>query len=218
MEISRQATLISLTLPRATYPIRLAVALINALAKRQASKPIPAKVSIKKVSRKSAGDMVKKLSSKHPPAEYKVGSEVLVRRFSSKCRKRAGKKSASKATRVLKGRVVDSNLENGTYKVCYFLVDKEVEEWFKVSDLTSMTLEEENKKHGRVLGNKHTMLANQLPTTVHLLDNDYQTSSENTSTLSCSKTTPHVCPSSELQLSTSTPQGIVVSTLSFHYY
>ena len=29
------------------------------------------------VSRKSAGDMVKKLSSKHPPAEYKVGSEVL---------------------------------------------------------------------------------------------------------------------------------------------
>ena len=122
MEISRQATLISLTLPRATYPIRLAFALINALAKRQASKPIPAKVSIKKVSRKSAGDMVKKLSSKHPPAEYKVGSEVLVRRFSSKCRKRAGKKSASKATRVLKGRVVDSNLENGTYKVCYFLV------------------------------------------------------------------------------------------------
>ena len=143
---------------------------------------------------------------------------MLVRRFSSKCRKRAGKKSASKATRVLKGRVVDSNLENGTYKVCYFLVDKEVEEWFKVSDLTSMTLEEENKKHGRVLGNKHTMLANQLPTTVQLLDNDYQASSENTSTLSCSKTTPHVCPSSELQLSTSTPQGIVVSTLSFHYY
>ena len=66
---------------------------------------------------------------------------------------------------------MDRNLENGTYKVCYFLVDKEVEEWFKVSDLTSMTLEEENKKHGRVLGNKHTMLANQLPTTVHLLDN-----------------------------------------------
>ena len=146
MEIGRQGSLISLTLPRATYPIRLAFALINALAKRQASKRIPAKVSIKKVSRKSAGDMVKKLSSKHPPAEYNVGSEVLVRRFSSKCRKRAGKKSASKASYilyiVLKGRVVDSNLDNGTYKVCYFLVDKEVEEWFKVSDLTSMTLEQ----------------------------------------------------------------------------
>ena len=41
-------------------------------------------------------------------------------------------------TRVVKGRVVEINLENGTYKVCYLLVD-EVEEWFNVSDLTSVT-------------------------------------------------------------------------------
>ena len=44
VEISRQATLISLTLPGATYLIRLAFALINALAKRQASKPSRGKV------------------------------------------------------------------------------------------------------------------------------------------------------------------------------
>ena len=49
------------------------------------------------VSEKAAGDMIKAFSSKHPPAEYTIGSEVLVRRFSSKCRKKAGNKSASKA-------------------------------------------------------------------------------------------------------------------------
>ena len=44
MEISRQASLISLTLPGTTYPICLAFALINALAKQQTSKPSTGKV------------------------------------------------------------------------------------------------------------------------------------------------------------------------------
>ena len=65
--------------------------------------------------------MIKTFSSKNPPAEYTIGSDVLVRRFSSKCRKRAWKKSAGKSTRVIKGRVVDRNLEIGTCQVCYFL-------------------------------------------------------------------------------------------------
>jgi hypothetical protein len=32
--------------------------------------------------------MIKTFSSKNPPAEYTICSDVLVRRFSSKCRKR----------------------------------------------------------------------------------------------------------------------------------
>ena len=54
-------------------------------------------------SQSAAGDMIKAFSSKHPPADYATGSEVLVRRFSSKCRKRVGKKYASKDTRVVNG-------------------------------------------------------------------------------------------------------------------
>ena len=46
MEISTQASLISLTLPGTTYPILLAFALINALTKRQASKPRNKQTSI----------------------------------------------------------------------------------------------------------------------------------------------------------------------------
>ena len=63
------------------------------------------------VSEKAAGDMIK---VKHPPAEYTIGSEVLVRRFSSKFRKKAGNKSASKATRIVQGTVTDRNVANGT--------------------------------------------------------------------------------------------------------
>ena len=98
-------------------------------------------------SEKAAGDMIKAFSSKHPPAEYTIGSEVLVRRFSSKCRKKAGNKSASKATRIVQGTVTDRNVANGTYKIHYKLVDREVDEWVRVSDITSLTLENEKKRH-----------------------------------------------------------------------
>ena len=40
------------------------------------------------VSEKAAGDMIKAFSSKHPPAEYTIGSEVLVRRFRFLCTSR----------------------------------------------------------------------------------------------------------------------------------
>ena len=99
------------------------------------------------VSQKAARDMIKSFNSRHPPAAYAIGSQVLVRRFSSHCRKRAGNKSTSKVTRVVKGTIVDRNLCNGTYKIHYLLNDHKIEEWFKVSDVTSLTLEEEKKKH-----------------------------------------------------------------------
>ena len=52
--------MISLTLPGATYPIRLAFALINALAKRQASKPIDLSQRHKKMS----GMFIKSVTSR----------------------------------------------------------------------------------------------------------------------------------------------------------
>ena len=82
------------------------------------------------------------------------------------------------------------------FQVCSILVDNKVEEWFKVFNLTSVTLEEENKKHG--IGNEHTTLANQPHTTVHPPNDDHQTSSENISAFSSSITLPQVCTSSEL--------------------
>ena len=100
-------------------------------------------------SQKAAGGMIKLFSSKCP-AEYSVGSEVIVRRFSSKSRETAGRKRAGKTTRIITGTVLDKKLGNGIYKVRYLLADHEVEEWFGVSDLTAVTLEEENKKHSCV--------------------------------------------------------------------
>ena len=54
-------------------------------------------------SQKAAEDMKKHFSCKNPPAEYAIGSEVLVMRFSSNNRKTAGKKSSNKATRIVRG-------------------------------------------------------------------------------------------------------------------
>ena len=46
-----------------------------------------------------------------------------------------------------------------------------------MSDLTPVTLEEENIKHGICLSNEQTTLANQPQTTVHTPNDDHQTSS-----------------------------------------
>ena len=65
--------------------------------------------------------MIERFSSKHPPAVYLVGTEVLVRRFNSKYRKKVGTKSASKSTRIVEGNIIDKNLQNNTYKIQYTL-------------------------------------------------------------------------------------------------
>ena len=114
-------------------------------------------------SQKATGGMIKQFSSKYPPAEYSIGSDVIVRRFSSKSRKAAGRKRAGKTTRIVTGTVLDRNLDNGMYKVHYLLADHEVVEWFGVSDLTAVTLDEENQKHSCNPTNEHTEIATSLP-------------------------------------------------------
>ena len=91
--------------------------------------------------------MVQDSSSKYQPAEYSIGSQVFVRRFSSKSHKKAGNKAASKTSRIIKGTIVERNAKKGTYYVRYTLDEHTVEEWYNVSDLTSMSLDEEKKLH-----------------------------------------------------------------------
>ena len=142
--------------------------------------------------------MIKQFSSKYPPAEYSIGSEVIVRRFSSKSRKAAGRKRAGKTTRIITGTVLDRNLDNGMYKVRYLLADHEVEEWFEVSDLTAVTLEEENKKHSC---NEHTEIGTSLPNPIIDDDDDGD---------------QIVCSGTEAEPSTSTSRGEEKN--SFIYY
>ena len=156
-------------------------------------------------SESAAGNMIKTFNSKHPPAEYEIGNEVFVRRFSSKCRKRAGRKNASKSTRVVKGTIVDSNIRSGTYKVCYFLADKEVKEWFKVSDITSTTAEEEKQRHS-ALADDCSTLVTQPPTAVPNNDHPHQQFQEK-SARSSPSTPLQTCPSMEFQTTASNPQG-----------
>ena len=78
---------------------------------------------------------------------------MLVKRFSSKSQKTAGNKSARKATKIVRGTIVEQNHRSGKYKIRYALLDRQVEEWFSTSDITSLTVEKENRKHreGEVL-------------------------------------------------------------------
>ena len=71
----------------------------------------------------------------------------MVRRFSSKCRKRAGTQSASKTSRIVKGTITEINKKCRTYPILCKLESGHIEEWFKVSDITSLTYEEEKTKH-----------------------------------------------------------------------
>ena len=135
-------------------------------------------------SQKATGGMIKRFSSKYPPAEYSIGSEVIVRGFSSKSRKAAGRKKAGKTSRIISGTVLERNLDNGMYKVCYLLADHEVEEWFEVSNLTAVTLKEENKKHSC---NEHAEIEK--------------------SARSSSSTPLQTCSSTEFQTTAPNPQG-----------
>ena len=132
----------------------------------------------------------KTVQFQYPPAEYSIGSEVIIRRFSSKSRKAAGRKRAGKSTRIITGTVLDRNLDNGMYKVRYLLADDEVEEWFGVSDLTAVTLEEENRKHSCNPTNEHTEIATSLPNEADDGGNQI------------------VCSCTEIEPSTSTSRGI----------
>lgn len=59
-------------------------------------------------SKVSAQKMVSSAKAKHPQARYPVGCEVLVRRFSSKSRKKEGRGLVRRQARVVKGTVIQA--------------------------------------------------------------------------------------------------------------
>lgn len=99
-------------------------------------------------SRNTAEMMVQSTMAAQPPSVYTVGSEVLVRRFSSKSRKKsAGRGLDKRRLRVVKGTVTQVR-KSGRYKVRYQFNGQVEEQWFPVTDITSVTYEnEKNLKH-----------------------------------------------------------------------
>ena len=101
-------------------------------------------------SDKADKKMVKTFASKNPPSIYQVGEHVLVNLYGSKSRR----KSLNKYTRVITGRIENTNVKQGRYKVCYELSGKELHGWFKVTALTSLTkCAEKSKKSMTALRN-----------------------------------------------------------------
>ena len=91
-------------------------------------------------SKTTARKMVLSGNTANPPTQYKIGCEVLVRRFSTIIsKKKDGKGLARKMSRVVEGTVTDIKATSNQYKV----------RWYSVSDITSLTREEENKRQRR---------------------------------------------------------------------
>ena len=89
--------------------------------------------------------MVKKSLSENPPATYSLGEEVMVRRLNASTLKR--KASKDKLMRFVQGTVKDFSEKTLCYKISYVLEGKPKEGWFKVSDITSLTYNEECARH-----------------------------------------------------------------------
>ena len=101
------------------------------------------------VSDKAAGKMVKTSIANNPPAEYEVGDDVIIKRFGATSRRKSGR---DKWLRFVKGTVEKHNQNSSSYKVSYLLDGKQQHEWFKVSDITSLTLDEELVRHDKTEG------------------------------------------------------------------
>ena len=89
------------------------------------------------------------MNAANPPAQYKVGCKVLVRRFSSKSKKKHGKGLVRKMSRVVKGTITHAKASSNQYKVRYQLNGKFEEKWYSVSDITLLTCEDEKNRQGK---------------------------------------------------------------------
>lgn len=93
--------------------------------------------------------MIDKSKSENPPALYKCGDHVIIRRFSSSSKRKSAR---DKQHRIVTGRVVQYSSKSGNYKVHYTVGEKQHDEWISVSDLTSLTLQDEKDRHQNQLG------------------------------------------------------------------
>ena len=97
--------------------------------------------------------MVSSMTAKHLASQYSVGCNVPVRRFSSKSKKKCGKGLERTQSRIVPGEIIDTKSCNSEYKVHYLFNGWHRVGWYHVSDITSVTAEEEKKRHdkGKVL-------------------------------------------------------------------
>ena len=93
--------------------------------------------------------MVQKSLSANTPASYSLGEEVLVRRLNASTSKR--KASKDKWMKFVQGTVKEFSQKTACYKISYVLEGKPKEGWFKVSDLTSLTYNDECARHHLLL-------------------------------------------------------------------
>ena len=90
--------------------------------------------------------MVESSLSVNPPASYSLGEDVLVRRFNHSTSKCKATKS-DKWMRFVRGKVVAYSDKSSCYKVSHTIDGKSRKEWFKVSDITSLTYNQECARH-----------------------------------------------------------------------
>ena len=85
--------------------------------------------------------MVEQEAKKRPPSVYQVGETVLIRYPGT------GSKLVKKRY-VLEAQVLKRNLEKDLYKVSFSspISGKKTNNWMSVYDVTSMTMDKENRK------------------------------------------------------------------------
>ena len=98
------------------------------------------------VSKRAEQKMVESSLSVNPPASYSLGEDVLMRRFNHSTSKRKATKS-DKWMRFVRGKVVAYSDKSSCYKVSHTIDGKSRKEWFKVSDITSLTYNQECARH-----------------------------------------------------------------------
>ena len=103
-------------------------------------------------SAKADKKMIDASMANNPPARYAEGENVIIRRFSSSSKRKSAK---DKWNRFVKGTIIKYSPKSCSYKVEYTLDGKSHAEWFKVSDLTSLTFHEELNRHQAQEGMVH---------------------------------------------------------------
>ena len=98
-------------------------------------------------SEKCASRMVEREAKKSPPSVYQVGETVLIRYPGT------GRKWVKKRY-VLEAQVLKRNLEKDLYKVLFSspISGKKTNKWMSVCDVTSTTMDKENRKKKKAKG------------------------------------------------------------------
>ena len=112
-------------------------------------------------SGKCASRLVEQEAKKRPPSVYQVGKTVLIRYPGT------GRKWAKKRY-VLEAQVLKRNLEKDSYKVSFSspISGKKTNKWKSVCDVTSMTMDNENRKKRRPKGQAQKVLTQLIAKTI----------------------------------------------------